>query len=137
MVFLPCAKKEDETGAAKILITANSNQAVDNVVKALEKFVPYGNGGRIFVELARIARKKSDLKELKKHSMDQKCLIFDEEYFDCSKQSTEKKRVWPSLAGHSADANESIVLLATNNQVCGKQFTGLRQKIDVISNDEV
>ena len=45
-------------------------------------------------------------------------------------------RVWASLAGGRAAADESIVLLATNNLVGWKLFSELRRKVDVILNDE-
>lgn len=123
-------------GALKILVTAGSNQAVDNALRALDKGIPDGKGNRIRVQAIRLARTRYNFKELKKHSINEKALEFDE-HFDALSSSRNLPRASATSRARRAVADETIVFFATNTLVGSKAFLDLKQEVDVVINDEV
>lgn len=132
-----CSKKP---GALKILVTAGSNQAVDNVLRKLKKGVPDGNGGYIKVQAVRIARKGYNFNDVSDHSMNAKSLPFDHEHFNKPPSNTPSAvnpRTSASSRARRALADEAIVFLTTNSLAGSSAFLDLKQEVDIVISDEV
>lgn len=123
--YRPCSQRPR---AMRILVTASSNAAVDNVLQRIhDRGIPDGNGGPVIrPQMVRIARQGYDFpRHLERYSVEERAQGFP--------------TAGPAdalLNSRRAMANTVIIYFATTTMVGSPKFLDLDQNFDVIIHDE-